>query len=605
MPVFCIHIFVVLAQDEEIVQSPPPNVFAWDAFAQPSSFDSSDFFGGGNTNQDFFNESPADIPASRTQDIFAPAQVKDTEKIQMLQSEIKSLQDNTIELERQIQLMKETESNMKQQLGGLEQIKVNIEHEKSLLEDQINQLPSMDAFNSLHNVNEGLNGELQILKKKLEEWPSSEDFENMKKANDELKLKLASIGESQNEQYEQELKQLNCQIEDLQSQLSILQIKYDEERNKIPAVPEVSEVPVPSQTSDLFGSVQGEAPIPAQSQTSSLFEPVQDQNSTFTGFFDDTSLQPASSFFDSPSPIVQASPVVQADTNQELDDLKQKVEQLEKLNSELEVKLMSQTDETDKIALQTEIDQLKVALDEQKSVLEQWNTWATGKSNEIGNLVFEKEELQKSNESLTKEIQELQNKPIPETINEDAIAKLNTEKNDLEVRISENQLEIEELKSQIVKLENQIEDLQHKISNQSKIPEIVEQPVVDQGSVSSFFDNPQPSSNLLTAEEPPVEQGFSASSYFDQIAAASQPQEEEFKVEEADNSVFEAPKPTEEPEQTNETTEWYKSQLEQYQQAITDWQAWSENQMKEVTSLQESLAYYTALAEEPKGNESC
>ena len=99
------------------------------------------------------------------------------ENSDVLREEIKTLQDNTIDLERQIQLMKETELNMKQQIGDLETLRTNLEldlqgsqaqlqYEKSLLEEQINQLPSMDAFNSLQNVNENLNSESFIGLKK-------------------------------------------------------------------------------------------------------------------------------------------------------------------------------------------------------------------------------------------------------------------------------------------------------------------------------------------------------------------------------------------------------------------------------------------------------
>ena len=68
-------------------------------------------------------------------------------------------------------------------------------------------------------------------------------------------------------------------------------------------------------------------------------------------------------------------------------------------------------------------------------------------------------------------------------------------------------------------------------------------------------------------------------------------------------SVFEAIQKTSTPMdeqsgESSETIEWYKTQLEQYQQAINDWQVWSENQMKDVATMQESLAYYTSLAEE-------
>ena len=66
-----------------------------------------------------------------------------------------------------------------------------------------------------------------------------------------------------------------------------------------------------------------------------------------------------------------------------------------------------------------------------------------------------------------------------------------------------------------------------------------------------------------------------------------------------ENSVFETQAI---PEPSNSNLEWYKSQLEQYQQAISDWQTWSQGQLQESAAIQESLASYTtaynALVEE-------
>ena len=47
------------------------------------------------------------------------------------------------------------------------------------------------------------------------------------------------------------------------------------------------------------------------------------------------------------------------------------------------------------------------------------------------------------------------------------------------------------------------------------------------------------------------------------------------------------------PEPSNNDLEWYKSQLEQYQQAISDWQNWSQGHLQESAAIQESLASYT------------
>ena len=366
-------------------------MFAWDAFAQPSPFDSStDFFAtaSSSTNpQDFFSQPPSEIPASRTQDIFATAEVP-KENSDVLREEIKTLQDNTIDLERQIQLMKETELNMKQQIGDLETLRTNLEldlqgsqaqlqYEKSLLEEQINQLPSMDAFNSLQNVNENLNSELQKLKKKLDEWPSSEEFDNLKKANEDLKLKLANVGESQNEQYEGQLQELYGQIESLETQLKAFQAQDEDQ------------------------VLANDKPV-----SSSLFvNTVEEQPSSFTGFFEDNalSLQPASSFFDS-APVQAVQFGQDLNLQQELEELKQKLADLQSVNSALEIKLNNSQ------ASQSEIEQLKTALEEQKSIIEQWNTWAADKTAEINQLNAAKEELQNANTVQDMELQESKSK---------------------------------------------------------------------------------------------------------------------------------------------------------------------------------------------------
>ena len=510
-----------------------------------------------------------------------------------MREEIKTLQDNTIDLERQIQLMKETELNMKQQIGDLETLRTNLEldlqgsqaqlqYEKSLLEEQINQLPSMDAFNSLQNVNENLNSELQKLKKKLDEWPSSEEFDNLKKANEDLKLKLASIGESQNEQYEVQLQELYGQIESLETQLKAFQAQDEDQ------------------------VLANDKPV-----SSSLFvNTVEEQPSSFTGFFEDNalSLQPASSFFDS-APVQAVQFGQDLNLQQELEELKQKLADLQSVNSELEIKLNNSQ------ASQSEIEQLKTALEEQKSIIEQWNTWAADKTAEINQLNAAKEELQNANTVQDMELQESKSKieelteaakQIVYDTNEDKAKELQDKIDHLESESSEvialKVKEITDLKNQVTILENQVTQLQSQLEDKPhlQIPQIVQE-IQEQETKSFFDDAPQEPTNLL-AVEPIVEKGLSASSYFDQLGEPTA--QDDLKVEEANTSVFEAIQKTSTPmnEQSggsSETIEWYKTQLEQYQQAINDWQVWSENQMKDVATMQESLAYYTeALAEE-------
>ena len=115
-------------------------------------------------------------------------------------------------------------------------------------------------------------------------------------------------------------------------------------------------------------------------------------------------MQSASSFFDSAP--VQAVQFGQ-DLNlqqQELEELKRKLADLQSVNSELEIKL------SDSQASQSEVEQLKTALEEQKSIIEQWNTWAADKTAEINQLIVDKEELQRANTVQDMELQESKSK---------------------------------------------------------------------------------------------------------------------------------------------------------------------------------------------------
>ena len=105
---------------------------------------------------------------------------------------------------------------------------------------------------------------------------------------------------------------------------------------------------------------------------------------------------------------------------------------------------------------------------------------------------------------------------------------------------------------------------------------------------------------MLNVQGPSVEKGLSASSYFDQFGSGT-----ESTIggdDNANTSVFEAFAQSDTAAATNltdaqianqaavatvtdETIKWYKTQLEQYQQAINDWQIWSQSQMDEVAKL--------------------
>ena len=101
---------------------------------------------------------------------------------------------------------------------------------------------------------------------------------------------------------------------------------------------------------------------------------------------------------------------------------------------------------------------------------------------------------------------------------------------------------------------------------------------------------------MLKVQGQTVEKGQSASSYFSQFDSGIDTIGGQ--SENVNTSVFEAFAPSEDTtnvqtvaENTvmDETLEWYKSQLEQYQQAINDWQVWSQTQLDEVAKLKVNI----------------
>ena len=116
------------------------------------------------------------------------------------------------------------------------------------------------------------------------------------------------------------------------------------------------------------------------------------------------------------------------------------------------------------------------------------------------------------------------------------------------------------------------------------------------------FEAQSNTTSLAAPSTQSVEKGLSASSYFDTLGASNINSEADNASDSnpfLETSVFETQAIS---EPSNSDLEWYKSQLEQYQQAISDWQTWSQGQLQESAAIQESLASYTtaynALVEE-------
>ena len=114
---------------------------------------------------------------------------------------------------------------------------------------------------------------------------------------------------------------------------------------------------------------------------------------------------------------------------------------------------------------------------------------------------------------------------------------------------------------------------------------------------------------MLNVQDKSVEKGLSASSYFDQFGGESNLVGVDDNV---NTSVFEAFGQSDSnvaassnmqivdqqviAPVTDETLEWYKTQLEQYQQAINDWQVWSQSQLDEVSKLKVNNIFFASIS---------
>ena len=155
-------------------------------------------------------------------------------------------------------------------------------------------------------------------------------------------------------------------------------------------------------------------------------------------------------------------------------------------------------------------------------------------------------------------------------------SKLSEELREWQSKYDQSCSDLETLKEQLASVESDKSQLQEKLDALAKPSEEVERKMTSSG--------PQPT---LQVNEPQYEKGVSASTYFDKA-------EEEADV--SASSVFTTSNPPEEvaaETAVDETVAWYQAELAKYQQAITDWQAWSETQTAEFNQIKASLTQYT------------
>ena len=92
-------------------------------------------------------------------------------------------------------------------------------------------------------------------------------------------------------------------------------------------------------------------------------------------------------------------------------------------------------------------------------------------------------------------------------------------------------------------------------------------------SASSFFSQLDQTSNQMVTTD-----AFTTADIHQQL-----PNQQGFVVPRSEDAQTLSP----------EDVQWYKTELERYQQAISDWQTWSASQQTEFESLSQSLVQYT------------
>ena len=275
------------------------------------------------------------------------------------------------------------------------------------------------------------------------------------------------------------------------------------------------------------------------------------------------------------------------ETRRSLDDhmtrLAKATEELDVKNHQVEM-IQKEKDEAD-----NQISQLKTDMIELKHELEQVKEMKHNEINELQQLVDHlKVKPVDLESSPTDFFDQLNPQPAEQTVTP------NSDNLELQQALYAKEEEISSLRSERDTLLNVQGELKAQIENlnqtQVKNEDFEEQ------------QNNTTSTNLAVPITQSVEKGLSASSYFDTLGASNINSEADNASDSnpfLETSVFETQAIS---EPSNSDLEWYKSQLEQYQQAISDWQTWSQGQLQESAAIQESLASYTtaynALVEE-------
>jgi chromosome segregation ATPase len=477
------------------------------------------------------------------------------EKIDQLEAQVENLQYEKRLLEDQASQLP-TSDGLAVLQGNIYQLEAQVQdlqYEKTMLEDQIIQLPSIDAFKSLQSVIDQLTSESAKLQFQQGQWPSTDDYKSVVAANEE-----SSIGESQIESYETRVTELSNQIFQLTEEMGSLQASCDDASQDLQVKAEAIAL-LEDDKSALQRRLEEKDAISRIATTSDM-EPVNEPGPVLQSEQD----------IDNPFLMAPAQTVEKGLSASSYFDQFGSADNVLALTPTSEsAKLLAQqgqwpsTDDYNSVvAANKELSMKLTSIGE--SQIESYEIRVTELSNQIFQLIEEMGSLQASCDAASQDLQ----------VKAQAIALLEDDKSALQKRLEEK-------------------DAIPRISTTSETKPVDEP--------APFLQSEQDTDNpfLMAPAQTTVEKGLSSSSYFDQFGSA--PNNLGLTTTDAadTSSVFEtiglqsSEAQLVDHSQQDSQLEWYKAQLEQYQQAITDWQTWSETQILEVATLQEAVAYYT------------
>ena len=547
-------------QDESL-QSPPPNLFTWDNFIDPlTSQQTNDFF-----SQDSF---PISEPSQQqASDIFSQQsfQVSDSFNIQesfgVLEEQQQQQQPDSFDIQKSFEPV-EQQQNLESETEILRKQKVDLENQMLSMETNLEGLKShIDSLVQEKSNLELQLSQLQASEVNVQELQAQIDQHINEKSNMELQMSQLKASEANVFELKAQIDQHVQEKLNMEFQLSQLQFSD----------PNVQEIQASGSN---INALQDQINQLVQEKSNLEFQLSQCQSSEI-----------------------------------KVKELQDQISCLVEEKSNMELQMLNSTDLLH--SLEAKNFECSNLISEKDSLVEQIHQLPSMDAFESLRKV--NKEISESNNNLKQKLEELHS-------NEEykKLEQLNLELKQKLASIAESQneayeLQIQDLNKQISNLQIQLSDIEtSKAAATSEVSNVALE-VTAPSETEPIEDKPDKHENNMLGISQPVEKGVSASSYFDTIGTTEISDNDnpfletsgvfETQVQEQSNiAVSAAFAETSEENSTAITIEWYKNQLEQYQQAISDWQAWSQSHLQENASLQESLTYYTnvynALVEE-------